>query len=419
MAARQEVWCLKTVLSSLALVLALAVTQFGAAFTDAKGLEGIEWRLIVVAGAPAATAAGNNQPSILFDQAQKKVSGYTGCNDFFGTYELDGASLKFGPIASTRRACPDPETAVETALLKALSETRGGKIKEGMLVLFAGGEILARFIPGRGDEATADPGSMTYRSKSFPSGTVTLSGGAYRMPAVPGSASEIMVKLSDKKAFGTVNGEEAGAVVLVTSLGGSGTFYDLALLSRGAKGWENTDTVLLGDRVKVHSLKIENDHIAVAMTTHGPNDPLCCPTQQETKRFAVQHDRLVPVAEEKRGGEPKITGTVWQWVQTLYNNDTRTVPAKPENYTIRFLESKTIAVKADCNQKGGAYSTEGKKLSITITHSTMAACEPGSLEDTFVRDLEAGAVFFFKDNDLYIDLKYDSGTMRFSRETKK
>jgi heat shock protein HslJ len=300
-----------------------------------------------------------------------------------------------------------------------LSETRGWKVKEGMLHLFAGGEVLARFSAGKGDEATADPGSMAYRSKSFPSGTVTLSRGEYRMPAAPGSASEILVKLTDKQAFGTVNGEEAGAVVLATSLGGSGTFYDLALLSRGAKGWENSDTVLLGDRVKVQSMTIENGHIVVAMTTHGPNDPLCCPTQQKTRRFAVQHDRLAPVAEEKRVGETKITGTVWQWVQTLYNNDTRTVPAKPENYTIQFLENTNIAVKADCNQKGGTYSVEGKKLSVKVTHSTMAACETGSLEDTFVRDLEAGAVFFFKDNDLYIDLKYDSGTMRFSRKTKK
>jgi heat shock protein HslJ len=383
------------------------------------GLEGVEWRLVEAGGKPIAPLAGGEMPYIVLDPAQKKASGYTGCNNFFGQYELDGASIKFGPIASTRSACPDQEAAIETAFLKALSETHGWMIKKGMLLLFAGGEIHARFTSGKEDEATADPGSMTYRSKSFFSGTVTLSGGEYRMPAAPGSASEFMVKLNDKKTFGTVNGKKTGAVVIVTSLGGSGAFYDLALLMNGAKGWANTDTVLLGDRVKVHSVKIEQDHIVVAMTTHGPNDPLCCPTQQEMKRFVVQDYRLVPVAEEKGGGEPKITGTVWQWMQTLINNDTRTVPAKPENYTVRFLENMNIDVKADCNQKGGTYSVDGQKLSIKLTTSRMAACEPGSLEDKFVRDLDAGAVFFFKDGNLYIGLNYDSGTMKFTQQTKK
>jgi hypothetical protein len=45
----------------------------------------------------------------------------------------------------------------------------------------------------------------------------------------------------------------------------------------------------------------------------------------------------------------------------------------------------------------------------------MAACPEGSLEDEFVRGLTAAAIYFIKDGDLYIDLKYDSGTMRFSK----
>jgi len=261
-----------------------------------------------------------------------------------------------------------------------------------------------------------DPGSMTYRSTSFPSGRVTLVGGEYRGPAAPGSASELIVKLSDQRVFGTVQGREAGVVVLATSLGGTGSFYELALLSRSAEGWVNTDTVLLGDRVKVRAIAIEDDRFVVHLTTHGPNDPLCCPTLEVTKRFAVQGDRLVPAAEGATGGEPQITGTVWQWVQTLYNDDTKAVPAQQINYTIRFMENGTVDVKADCNRKGGTYATEGKKLSIRITRSTMAACEEGSLEERFVRDLTGGTTIFLKDGFLYIDLKYDTGTMKFSRQ---
>jgi hypothetical protein len=46
----------------------------------------------------------------------------------------------------------------------------------------------------------------------------------------------------------------------------------------------------------------------------------------------------------------------------------------------------------------------------------MAACPEGSLEDEFVRGLSAAAIYFIKDGDLYIDLKYDTGTMRFSKQ---
>jgi heat shock protein HslJ len=381
----------------------------------APKLEGTRWRLVEVNGAEVPTLANGKQPSLMLDAAQKKATGYAGCNNFFAAYALDGSSLSFGPVGATRRACQGPETAVETAFLKAMSGTRGWNIRAGELFLLAGGEVLARFTAGKKDEVEADPGTMTYRSKSFPSGTVTLSAGEYRMPAAPGSASEMIIKLTDKKIFGSVQGREMGVVVLVTSLGGTGSFYELALLVRGATGWENTDTVTLGDRVKVHSVRIENDRIVVAMTVHGPNDPLCCPTREVKKLFTVQNDRLTPIAEEKPGLEPRIDSTTWQWMQSFYNNDTKTVPQKPENYTIRFLENGNIAVKADCNQKGGTYSTEGRKLSITVTHSTLAACEPGSLEDVFVRDLEAAAIFFFKDGSLYIDLKYDTGTIIFTR----
>ena len=97
------------------------------------------------------------------------------------------------------------------------------------------------------------------------------------------------------------------------------------------------------------------------------------------------------------------------------------MPADSKNYTVQFQEDGTLSVKADCNQKGGTYSasTKERRVSIEITHSTMAACPEGSLEDEFVRGLTAAALYFIKDDNLYMDLKYDSGTMRFSKQKEK
>jgi heat shock protein HslJ len=286
----------------------------------------------------------------------------------------------------------------------------------GALLLVDGGSVLARFAIVHADDDPVDLGSMTFLSTWVPSGKVILSNGEYREPAAPGSASEIVVRLTDKRVFGLVDAKPMGAVVLTTSTGGTGTFYDLALLIKERGRWVNTSVAPLGDRVKVHSLEMKNDSFVIEMTTHGSSDAMCCPTLDVRKRFAVHENRLVVVAEEGTKAEVPLVGTVWQWVETLYNNDKRVAPAKPANYTIRFLEDGKVHVKAGCNVKGGVYSTDDNRLAIKITHSTMAACEEASLEKSFVRDLIGGTVFFFRDDDLYIDLKYDTGTMRFSRQ---
>ena len=117
-------------------------------------------------------------------------------------------------------------------------------------------------------------------------------------------------------------------------------------------------------------------------------------------------------------GQPEageITGVVWKWQQTRYNNDTQNVPSDPSQYTIEFKSDGKLNIRADCNRAGGTYSMEGKRITIEQTHSTMAMCPPGSLDQDFNKDLGAAAIYFFKDGFLYLDLKYDSGTMKFAR----
>lgn len=257
--------------------------------------------------------------------------------------------------------------------------------------------------------------SITIHSSVYTDNPVTLNKGLYQAPAAPGSASMITVKLTDKKAFTTINDNVVGVVVLVTETGGTGTFYELALLSKQKQGWVNTDTVLLGDREKVQSVAIDSGHVFVDMITHAPSDPLCCPTLKVTKLFSVKGGRLVPVNDGSETRQASLSGTRWQWSDTHYNNDNIVTPSKPKNYTISFGENGQFDIKSDCNLKGGQYKVEGNQLSIRILNSTMAACGPDSLEEEYVQNLAASAIYFFKDGDLYIDLMYDTGTMRFTR----
>ena len=231
------------------------------------GIEGPKWPLVEVSGEPVSPKPGERWPFIIFDAANKRASGFGGCNNFFGSYELDGSSLKFGPVGSTRIFCEGPVGEVEMRFMESLGQTGRWEIRGSTLLHLDGTKVLARFT-------------------------------------------------------------------------------------------------------KVH----------------------------EGQKIQA------------------ITGSVWQWAQTLYNNDREVLPKGPKNYTVEFLDNGVLTVKADCNQKGGIYSIRDKRLSIEITHSTMAACPEGSLEDEFVRGLSGAAIYFIRDGDLYIDLKYDTGTMRFSRQ---
>jgi len=129
----------------------------------------------------------------------------------------------------------------------------------------------------------------TYLSDWTQSGIVTLNNAEYREPAAPGSATETVVRMSEYVAFGdlTGNGVDDAAVILITDPGGSGTFFDLAVMINKNGAPINIASIPLGDRVQIKSLAIQNGEIVVNQIAHGPDDAMCCPTQEETKRFSL------------------------------------------------------------------------------------------------------------------------------------
>ena len=52
---------------------------------------------------------------------QRRVSGFSGCNRYMGTYTLKDGKLSFGPLAGTRMACATPGGKIEGDYLNALN----------------------------------------------------------------------------------------------------------------------------------------------------------------------------------------------------------------------------------------------------------------------------------------------------------
>ena len=109
---------------------------------DGPSLEGPEWRLVAGVEAPPDAV-----PTVTFSAGT--ASGFSGCNQYGGDYELEGDVIAIGEIAVTAMSCPGPEMETEESYLAAYLEADGWSIEDGELVLFAGADEVLRY------EATA------------------------------------------------------------------------------------------------------------------------------------------------------------------------------------------------------------------------------------------------------------------------
>ncbi len=99
--------------------------------------------LETVDGAPAQTGMGDKLPFIEFDEAMQ-LSGFSGCNRFFGSVELEGDKFKVGKLASTKMACPPGFD--DSLLFQMLNDAEKVVLEDGRLVLKKEDRILATFM---------------------------------------------------------------------------------------------------------------------------------------------------------------------------------------------------------------------------------------------------------------------------------
>ncbi|MEM7034716.1 MAG: hypothetical protein AAF629_34570, partial [Chloroflexota bacterium] len=126
-------------------------------------------------------------------------------------------------------------------------------------------------------------------------------------PFVEGTASRPTAWLAEQThgdaayTYGnlTGNNEAEGVVILAANLGGSGSFHFLIVttLSDNNPTPPQLATAFLGDRIKVDSIYLEQGEIVLRLKTHGPNDGLCCPTQDEEWRFILDDGALIRTNE--------------------------------------------------------------------------------------------------------------------------
>ena len=99
----------------------------------------------------------SNDLMISFDGQTNKVSGFSGCNRFFGTYTLEGNAISFKGLGSTERYCKR-FMDVEQKMMTMLSEANTFSINNGELTLLKDSKsvLIAKAMENRTSKMQED-----------------------------------------------------------------------------------------------------------------------------------------------------------------------------------------------------------------------------------------------------------------------
>jgi copper homeostasis protein (lipoprotein) len=108
-------------------------------------LEDTYWKLTRIGGEPVLAIDRRREPRLVLRSEDRRMNGYGGCNRLMGEYSLDGDSIRFSQIGTTKMACVEGDET-ELALLAALERARRWRlIGRHLDLLDDAGNLLARF----------------------------------------------------------------------------------------------------------------------------------------------------------------------------------------------------------------------------------------------------------------------------------
>lgn len=82
---------------------------------------------------------------IQFDASNLRYHGHAGCNNFNGSYKLDGKKISLGPTAMTKMFCAGDGMKVEDMFSKIMHTVDNFLINGDHLVLKSGDKVVAEF----------------------------------------------------------------------------------------------------------------------------------------------------------------------------------------------------------------------------------------------------------------------------------
>jgi heat shock protein HslJ len=192
-------------------------------------------------------------------------------------------------------------------------------------------------------QALADTlGNLSYTGL-FPDKAVALKNGAGTYEG--GGAVRLLDQLIVQ---GDVNGDgKADAVVLLDDeASGSGHFIWIAAVLDAMGKPTPTEAIMLGDRIGVKSVKIENGQVVADIVGQGTGDVACCGTWNIQKVLALKDGKLAEQSSKEisKASLSDLNGT-WR----LVDLNSHTEPALPEVEVTLQIADGQLSGSAGCN----------------------------------------------------------------------
>ena len=209
-------------------------------------------------------------------------------------------------------------------------------------------------------------------------GEVLLDAGHWEdRPPQPGSASVPRVDLlGDLVARGDLDGdgEDEAAVMLTTNFGGTGVYHYVAVVGQEGAENRNLDTRLVGDRVQLRGMRIEEGRLMLDLVRAGPGDAGCCPTEVATLQYRLQDGKLtepVQVGASKPLSLEALAGAKWRLAAWRFGEPVQ------GRLTLAYADNRFHG-NAGSNQYSAAVSATDDRGSIGVEQalSTRMECSP-------------------------------------------
>jgi heat shock protein HslJ len=321
-------------------------------------LAGTEWQLVGYGPAESPmTPTPGSAPTLAFDEAGQ-LSGFAGCNRYFGPYTLESEAFAAGPLGSTKMACANEGAMrLETDYLAALGAAHTLKLDGDALTITYPDGVL-RFERGLSPSAP----DVTPTLPPFGAPLENLVGTEWRLVGY-GPAEALAAPVGSTLITLVFRSE--------TELGGSGGcnsyFGSYALQGETftVTGVGSTEMACLEEGVMAQESAYLQQLSAGGLLTQS-GDELTLTNASGVLIF----ERVLPPPPAA------FEGTLWR-LEAFVQGEAVASPLAGVEISVTFSEGKASGFSG-CNWFSAEYKVDGSTLELGLIQQTVRAClEPG------------------------------------------
>lgn len=167
-----------------------------------------------------------------------------------------------------------------------------------LLLVIAGGLIYSMYQANTKEieKITVNPKNCTY---TIDGKSMTMKDGYSEEGIAYDSVSKVITQYFGNEASSDFNNDGLSdtAFIFTQNMGGSGTFYYVAVALGDTNGCKGTNAIFLGDRISPQTTEIQNGKIIVNYADRKTDEPMVAlPSVGVTKQFVLEGATLKDIA---------------------------------------------------------------------------------------------------------------------------